>query len=257
MLDFNSINKYHILVILLIIVGLILYVNNYFSTRLQFGTRKEEVKTIHNKCDIWTHKNCKGKIPTELCNAYKNLNPEKTVNCKLINKKIKGEISKACGCSCLKNFSEKLPVWPINSSINWDRGKFSNVERGGDGDYMKIIKSSNTGKWVSPVRDWFRKVKYAYLDTDSEVSAGKIKIKIEVSNDDFENVRDSTTKILSGGTESFGLCNLSKSRYLRININLKSRNVDKELTTLHGIWLYINKTKPIDESKVKEKYPED
>lgn len=255
MLNFNSIGKYHIVVIVLISVGLILYVNNYISGEFKGGKRQTEIKSVQSKCSLWTHKNCQGDVPEKLCNTYKKLNPESDINCLQSNKKSNRILLKECECSCLRNFSTKLPVWPINEGINWKKGKVKNIEIDEGGNYIKLAKTANSGKWISPVRDWFQTVKYAYVDIDSEVTKGEIKVKIQVSDDNLKNVKDSTTKTLYGGMESFGLCNLSSSRYLKITADLKSEHRDKELTTLHSIWLYINRTKSIDEEKIRKKYP--
>lgn len=215
-----------------------------------------EVKSIHGSCSQWVHKNCKGSIPIELCEKYTKLHPETNIHCGSIDEEPRVKLKRECGCYCLKKFTDKLPLWPIQNSVDWGRGKFENTEKGGKGDYIKLTENSDSGKWISPVRDWFKNVKYAYVDFDSEVDKGNIEVKIEVSNNDFEDVKDSTTKMLSGGLESFGLCNLSSSKYLKISARLRSNAGDKELTTLHGIWLYINKTKPVDKKRIDEKYPE-
>ncbi|MFB6088263.1 MAG: hypothetical protein ABEK36_00620, partial [Candidatus Aenigmatarchaeota archaeon] len=218
--------------------------------------RKRQKITVHNRCGLWIHENCNGSVPEELCQIYKEFNPKKTIDCKSIKESTREEIRNVCGCSCLKNYSSNLPVWPINDSISWDRGKFSRTVKGGNKDYIKIERDREKGKWISHTRDWFQEVNYAYVDTDSEIRSGEIELKIEVSDDDFESIKDSVKKNLNGGFESFGLCNLDKSRYLRLTANFESANEDKELTTLHGIWLYINQTKTIDEEEIKKKYPE-
>ncbi|MFP4117190.1 MAG: hypothetical protein ACLFTY_04195 [Candidatus Aenigmatarchaeota archaeon] len=138
---------------------------------------------------------------------------------------------------CMENITTELPVWSISTEEEFNRGSFSDVTLGSN-EYIKLSENASGGRWESFTKLWPGESEYIYMDTDSEVSNGGIEVKVQTSDDNFSTVDETLVRELSGGLESFGICDLNKSRSARISVRLESDNPDKELTTLHGLWLY-------------------
>lgn len=143
--------------------------------------------------------------------------------------------------ACLENVTEEegeLPVWPISEEEDFERGGFSNLKTGGEGDYLRLKEDAEGGVWKSVPKTWPGEVEYIYMDVDSNVDEGEMRIVVETGSEDFETIEESTARELSGGLESFGICDLNASESVRVSVEIESISEDKETTTLHGIWMY-------------------
>lgn len=155
------------------------------------------------------------------------------------------------GIECMKNIKERSPVWQISKSEDWRFGKMEGIELVDRGNYIKLKDGETSGKWVSAIKNWGRKMKYYYADVDSEVARGEIRINFQVSDNNFKSVKETISKKIFGGLERLGLCNLDNSTSMKVEVKVESNDPDKELTALHGIWIYIkplsNRTRPFPE----------